>query len=57
MVGLSEINTLSNCLKLFIHNQAFYDAREYTAEYWLPTTGAVYLSANNTVQRAQTQST
>jgi hypothetical protein len=28
----------------------------YTAEYWSPSSEAVHLSANNTVQRASTQS-
>jgi len=33
--GLSEINILSECHLPFLHNLTFYDARKYTAEYWL----------------------
>jgi len=50
--GLSEINTLSECHKSFLHKQTLYDTREYPAEFWLPTSEAAHLSANNTVRGA-----
>ena len=47
-------STMSECHQLFLHNHTFYGAREYNAQYWLPTSEAVHLSANNTVQGAST---
>jgi len=40
---VSEINTLSECHSSFLHNQTFYDVREYIAEYCLTTSEAVHL--------------
>jgi hypothetical protein len=55
MGSLSKINTFSESHLLFLHNLTFYDAREYTREYWLSTSETAHLSANNTVQGAATQ--
>jgi hypothetical protein len=48
---------ISYCLniKLFLHNQTFYDAREYNVEYWLSTNVTAHLSVNYTVQDAVTK--
>jgi hypothetical protein len=39
-------------IKLFLHNQTFYDARKYNVENWLSTGVTAYLTANNIVQGA-----
>jgi len=48
---------ISYCLniKIFLHNQTFYDAEEYNLEYCLSTNVTAHLSANYTVQGAVTK--
>lgn len=53
--GLKEVNTLSECHWLFLHNQTFYEIRECNEECCLSTSGAARSRANFTVQGSATQ--